>query len=65
MVAAIASADADLEELEWKSNHSKYYPFLKAIAAFYLDKAFRFPPRGCDWRYIDDACEVGPSIPGS
>jgi hypothetical protein len=65
MVAAIASADADFEELEWKSNHNKYYPFLKAMAAFYLDKAFRFPPRGYDWRYVDDATEVEPNIPGS
>ncbi|KAJ5470693.1 Ankyrin repeat protein [Penicillium desertorum] len=65
MVAAIASADADLDELEWKSNHYKYYPFLEAMTAFYLDKAFRFPPLGYDWRYMDDTSEVETSIPGS
>ncbi|KAL4893160.1 hypothetical protein BDV59DRAFT_178540 [Aspergillus ambiguus] len=65
MVAAIASADADLEELEWKSNHYKYYPLLKSIAAFYLDKTFRFPPRYCAGRYMDDTNEAEPSIPGS
>jgi hypothetical protein len=65
MVAAIVSAEADFQELEWKSNHDKYYPFLKAMAAFYLDKAFRFPHRGCDWRYMDDTGELEPTTPGS
>ncbi|KAE8327080.1 ankyrin repeat-containing domain protein [Aspergillus sergii] len=60
MVASIASADADFEELEWKSNHHKYYPFLRAVVSFYLDKAFRFPPRHCAERYM-----VEPSMPGS
>jgi hypothetical protein len=65
MIAAIASADADPDQPEWKSNHYKYYPFLKAMAGFHLDEAFRFPPHGCDWRYEDDESEVEPNIPGS
>ncbi|KAB8276238.1 hypothetical protein BDV30DRAFT_236070 [Aspergillus minisclerotigenes] len=65
MVASIASGDADFEELEWISNHHKYYPLLKAVVTFYLDKAFRFPPCDCTGRYMDDTTVVEPSIPGS
>jgi hypothetical protein len=61
---AIVSEDADLERPKQKLNH-RYLAFFKAIAMFHLDNAFRFPPRGCDWRYEDDANEVHGNIPGS